>query len=299
MAAAVCFGECMLELSQSREGLARVGFGGDTLNTAVYLSRAGIATSYMTALGGDAWSVGLKADWVREGLDTSLVTTHPDRAPGIYAISTDAAGERSFTYWREQSAARAFFQTSGAADAMARAAQASLLYLSGITLALFTPAERREIGKLCQTVRSNGGRVAFDPNYRPRLWPDKAVFQTAIVELAPTLSIVLPSFDDEAALWGDESPQATAERWSGLGVAEVIVKNGSAGALTSTGIVRGPDVGRPIDTTGAGDSFNAGYLSIRLAGGAEDTAALAGATLAATVIQHPGAIIPRHAMLGT
>jgi 2-dehydro-3-deoxygluconokinase len=293
MSKVVCFGECMIELSRDSNGVARVSFGGDTLNTAVYLARLGVATSYMTAIGVDAWSASLRADWVHEGLDTRCVTTHPSKAPGLYAISTDAAGERSFTYWREQSAARAFFETVGASKALVSAAQADLLYLSGITLALFTMDERAQILELCHTVRANGGRVAFDPNFRPQLWESKEAFQDAVRLIAPALSITLPSFDDEAAVWGDQSPEETAARWTSLGVAEVVVKNGIAGALTSSGVVCGPIVTAPVDTTGAGDSFNAGYLGALLAGSSTAVAALAGANLAATVIQYPGAIIAR------
>jgi 2-dehydro-3-deoxygluconokinase len=292
----ICFGECMIELSRGSDGVARVSFGGDTLNTAVYLARLGVATSYMTAIGSDAWSAGLRADWVKEGLNTSYVTTHYEKAPGLYAISTDAAGERSFTYWRDQSAARAFFKTNGANKALSAAARAHLLYLSGITLALFTSNERDRILKLCQTVQANGGKVAFDPNFRPRLWRSKEAFQDAIRHIASAISIVLPSFDDEAAVWADQSPEETAARWSALGVAEVVVKNGIAGALTIGGIVRGTIVTAPVDTTGAGDSFNAGYLAARLSGHSTEAAALAGANLAATVIQHPGAIIAQASM---
>jgi 2-dehydro-3-deoxygluconokinase len=293
---AVCFGECMIELSRSSDGVARVGYGGDTLNTAVYLARLGVPTSYMTAIGTDAWSAGLRADWASEGLDTRHVTTHPNKAPGLYAISTDAAGERSFTYWRERSAARAFFKTPNASVALSAASQAGLFYLSGITLALFTSVEREQISKLCHTVRANNGQVAFDPNFRPRLWRSKKAFQDAIWKIAPALSIVLPSFDDEAAVWGDRGPEETAARWSGLGVAEVVVKNGIAGAFTSAGTVRGPIVTAPVDTTGAGDSFNAGYLATRLSGRSIEAAALVGSNLAATVIQHSGAIISRDSM---
>lgn len=292
----VCFGECMIELSRGADGVARVSYGGDTLNTAIYLARLGVPTAYMTALGADAWSANLTADWAREGIDVSLVTIHPDRAPGIYAISTDSHGERSFTYWRDQSAARAFFETEGATKAIAAAKAADLLYLSGITLALFPAAERSHVIRLAHEVRGHGGRVAFDPNYRPRLWPCKNDLQQAIRDLAPALSIALPSFDDEQSLWGDANLEVTAARWTSLGVAEVVVKNGASGALTSAGLVRGPVVDTPTDTTGAGDSFNAGYLAARMRGASAEAAAIQGAKLAACVIQHSGAIVPRSVM---
>lgn len=290
----VCFGEGMIELARGADGQARVGSGGDTLNTAVYLARLGVPVSFLTALGGDPWSEDLRKAWGAEGVALDLALTHPGRAPGLYAIATDAAGERSFTYWRDQSAARALFDCPGVEDALALAARCDLLLLSGITLALFDDAGRARIGALLRAVRANGGRVAFDPNHRARLWPDVGRYRAAVTAIRPYVSIALPSFDDERAVWGDAAPDATFERWSAGGV-ETIVKNGSEGALTAAGWVPAP-VRVALDTTGAGDSFNAGYLSARLAGHGVEEAARRGARLAAEVVRHPGAIIPRHAM---
>jgi 2-dehydro-3-deoxygluconokinase len=295
MRGVVCFGECMIELSRAADGAAKVGFAGDTLNTAIYLSRLGVPTRYMTALGHDAWSEDMRHQWADEGIDTSLVLTHPTRAPGLYAISTDPAGERSFTYWRDQSAARAIFECQGVEEAMSSAAQTGLLYISGISLAILTPSDRRRITHLARSVRQAGGVVAFDPNYRARLWPSPEAFKAAILDLVPSISCALPSFDDEAAVWGDPSPEATLARWTGpdMGVSDVVVKHGAHGALTRDGWVVARTVDKPVDTTGAGDSFNAGYLARRLAGDSPVMAAQFGAELAAQVVCHPGAIMPK------
>lgn len=293
---AVAFGECMIELARGPGGVARVGFAGDTANTAVYLSRLGVRTAYLTALGRDDWSADMRAFLAREGIDTGLVLTHPSRAPGLYAISTDTKGERSFTYWRDQSAARAIFECPEADVALASAARSGLLYLSGISLAIVEPAQRRRVTSLVREVRAAGGLVAFDPNYRGRLWPSVEDFKAAVLDITPALNMALPSFDDEAAVWGDDTPEATAARWSALGVPEIVVKHGTSGALTAHGWVPAALVADAADTTGAGDSFNAGYLARRLAGDGPAQAARFAVRLAAEVVRHPGAIIPLSAM---
>lgn len=293
--AVVCFGEAMMEVSRRQAGAAHVAYGGDTVNAAIYLARLGAPVAYMTALGTDPWSASLKAAWAAERIDLSLVTTHPTRVPGLYEITTSGTGERSFVYWRDTSAARAFFATSGADAALEQAAGCGLLLLSGVTLAIFTPDERRRIIALAEAVRANGGAVAFDPNWRPRLWSGAADFQEAVLALAPWISVALPSFDDEAAVWGDASPEATMARWRALGVAEVVVKDGAAGVLTVAGRTSQPAV-LACDTTGAGDSFNSGYLACRRAGLSVLEAASFGATLAARVVMHPGAIMPADRM---
>lgn len=294
---AVAFGECMLELTRSADGGARLRFGGDTLNTALYMARLGSRVQYATALGADAWSAEMKAEWVREGVDVDLVLTDPDRLPGLYAIRTDSAGERTFSYWRENSAARNFMRLPGSARVLEAMSQADLLYLSGISLSLFEHADRAVLRAVANTVRERGGDVAFDPNYRARNWPSPKAARTAIADFAPLVSIALPTFEDEAALHGDPSPERTAERWRAQGAGEVVVKLGPDGALLAdaAGLQRigTIPVETPIDTTGAGDSFNAAYLHSRLGGVDAPDAATAANALAGEVIRHPGAIILR------
>ena len=121
----VCLGEGMLELSRDSENW-RMGFGGDTLNTAVHLARAGHDVAYMTALGSCPFSMDLRARWEGEGLDCSLIATHPSRRPGLYAIALDDEGERTFTYWRDGSAARAMFEVPEIDETIAAAERADL-----------------------------------------------------------------------------------------------------------------------------------------------------------------------------
>lgn len=298
----LCFGECMLELSRTQKGDRnwRMGVAGDSYNVAVYLKRLGRDAAYMTALGKDEFSADIKAAWAAENLGPQWCLTHPDRSPGLYAIRLDDRGERSFTYWRNESAARAFFECDGIDGLLQAAGWCSIIYLSGITLSLFDDAGRARIAGLARAVRANGGKVAFDSNYRARGWPDKAAAISAIEDFAGHIDIALPTFEDDRALFGDDDPEACAARWHDAGATTVVVKLGEKGALLST-----PD-GRtyipalsaiPVrDTTGAGDSFNAAYLAARQAGLTAEQACAAGCRLAATVIQHPGAIIPPSAM---
>lgn len=296
MTRVVSFGECMLELSRQPDGAARLAFGGDSLNTAVYLARLGVDVSYATALGRDPWSEELRKAWAEEGLGLGLVLADPDRVPGLYAIRTDESGERTFTYWRDRSAARNFFHIEGAAKAVAGMTEADILYLSGITLSLFDGADRAAIRAIAQAVRGRGGRIAFDPNYRPRNWPSSEAARKAIGGFAPLVDIALPTFEDEQALWGDASPEATLARWREAGATTVVVKQGPDGALVGDAagvrLVETSPVD-PIDTTGAGDSFNAAFLHAVLGGADLVAAARAGHALAARVIGCSGAILPR------
>ncbi len=165
----IVIGECMLELTRD-EDRWRLGYAGDTFNTAVYLSRLGVPTAYMTALGADTFSEDMRAQWQADGLDTSLVLTDHARLPGLYAVRNDASGERHFYYWRENSAARRLFTLPGIEVAVTRACAARQLYLSGITLSLFTQTEREQLYEIAAAVRAGQGQVIFDSNYRPSGW---------------------------------------------------------------------------------------------------------------------------------
>lgn len=294
----VCFGECMIELSRGASpGEWRMGFGGDAANVAIYCARQEMDVRFLSAVGVDPHSASM-LDFLRgEGVSCDLVLTHPDRVPGLYAIRTDECGERTFTYWRDRSAARDLFRLPTAADMMASAAKAHLLYLSGITLSLFEGPELDLVIDLARKVRENGGEVAFDSNYRPRGWASPEAARVAFAAIAPMCSIVLPTFEDERLLFGDRTPQETLARWRHAGAELVAIKLGDDGALVSSSSDDSIHVACPkrrsaVDSTGAGDSFNAAFLSSLLRGADPTAAALAGHKLAGEVVMHPGAIVP-------
>lgn len=280
----------MLELSRGSSGWD-LGYGGDTLNTAIHLARAGVATAYLTALGTDPFSTDLLARWAAEGLDTSLVLTHPTRNPGLYAITCDDAGERSFTYWRSESAARHLFDCNGIEPASEAAAQADLLGFSLISLAILPDADRRKLLALAHEVRGRGGLVVFDGNYRPRLWPDPQAAREWRDAAIAVASIGLPTLEDEAAISGEQLAAQVIAHWRDLGCAEVVVKMGSAGACLPDGrLIPPPAILNPVDTSGAGDAFNGGYLVARLNGATSEDAVMAGHRLAGWCVIHRGAI---------
>jgi 2-dehydro-3-deoxygluconokinase len=291
----VCCGEGMLELSR-RGAEWQLGHGGDTLNTAIHLARAGHDVAYLTALGTDPFSERLKQDWEAEGIDTSLVLTHPQRRPGLYAIVTDDAGERSFTYWRETSAARELFALPETEEALRQVVDAELLAFSLITLAILPPAGRERLLTLAAAVRAGGGKVAFDGNYRPALWPSAAEACAARDAAIATSDIGLPTLEDETALSGEANAEAVAAHWTGLGCTETLVKLGAEGCLLPDGMIVAPErMLAPVDTSGAGDAFNAGYLGARLSGSNITEAAKAGHALAGWTIMRRGAIPTRDA----
>ena len=306
-------GECMIELrptlplplhdDQHVPRAMAQSFSGDVYNTAVYFRRLSThpGSQFISATGDDSISVSLRREIACQNLGIDLIATHPGALPGLYWIETNAAGERSFLYWRQQSAARHMLDDAHADTLMQQAAHCGLLYFSGITLAILDPARRRRLLGLAQAVRTHGGWVAFDSNYRPRLWEtrDEALHWTRLALAQASHALV--TLDDETALHGDVDAQACLQRTRAAGVGEVVVKLGEQGCLvqaadmeTAQAVITQKVVA--VDTTAAGDSFNAAYLAARRQGASAIASAEAGCALAASVVLHPGAIMSPETM---
>jgi len=298
-------GECMIELQKHGEqGTMDYRFGGDTLNTAVYMARlldpAVANVAYVTGLGLDGMSAEMLAAWKREGIATASVLRLPDRLPGIYMIETDPLGERRFHYWRKDSAARHWMAAPGADKVLAQLAAARMVYLSGISLAILAPNDRERLIATLAQCRAAGGQVVFDNNYRPRLWESADTAREVYARVLAHADIALLTLDDEVALYGPGDALDAIARTRALGAGEVVVKCGGDPAVVwhdgHVHEVAPEPVKDVIDTTAAGDSFGAGYMAARLSGKGPEDAARAGHRLAGTVIRHRGAIIPRDAM---
>lgn len=288
-------GECMVELAPEGPGLFRQGFAGDVFNTLWYARRSlgdGWRVEFFTGLGTDRLSEDLAAFAEAAGISCGSAVRMADRTLGLYMIHL-AAGERSFSYWRDSSAARRML--AAPEQAAARIAAADVVYLSGITLAILPPADADALIGLAAGARAAGKLVAFDPNIRPRLWDSAERMRAVIARAAAAASVVMPSFEDEAAAFGDASPAATADRYAALGCGHVVVKNGADAVLTLVGAVRADHAVAPVaevvDTTAAGDSFNAAYLAEFLRSGDTAAAVRAGQAQAARTISFRGALV--------
>jgi len=290
-------GECMVELARRQDGAFDLSIGGDTFNTAIYLTRLGAQVSYVTAVGDDPYSARIIEAANAAGLGISNILTVKGRMPGLYLIETDR-GERSFWYWRDRAPARELFELPGHEQLAQTLAGARMIYLSGITLSLYSEIGLMRLEAAIVAARTNGAQIAIDGNYRPVGWGhDQTRAQSIYQRFWKHADIALPSFDDECALWGDASPTDTTNRLSGFGVREICLKLADKGAIVvrdegAPQPVAPAQIVSPIDSTAAGDSFNAGYLWGRINSEEPAKAATLGNRLAGIVIQHPGAIAP-------
>lgn len=304
-ASVAVIGECMLEVSLPSGGCelgksslpANLSFGGDVLNTAVYLARLNVGVDFVSAVGDDTLSDWLVKQWELEGVGCERVARAPNSSPGLYMISTDSVGERSFSYWRDSSPARKILDDEQQASSLFTAlGEYPWLYFTGISLAILPPLARASLLAFLDSYRAAGGKVAFDSNYRPRLWGDADQAKSLFTQVYRRCDLALLTLDDETALFGEDSLDSHVSRLRGAGIGELVLKLGAEGCaiVTDEGSLTVPAIRvQPVDTTSAGDSFNAGYLAKRIAGCDVNAAAKFAHSLAALVIQYPGAIVPR------
>lgn len=286
----------MIELIASDTEQASIGVAGDTYNTAVYLNKlstADIEVSYITALGTDRFSDRIFSELVQHGIRSDKIEKRETHMPGLYAISTDELGERSFSYWRGEAAARTLFQEPCTIKPELLC-DFDLIYVSGISMAILPPETRTKLISFLADFRNAGGKLVFDSNYRPRLWESVEIARDITMTMWSITDVALPSIDDEIELFGDQNEAAVLARLIEAGVSFGALKRGLAGPLpigqsvTQKIYTKVADV---VDTTAAGDSFNAGFLLEYAQGRSLEDAMQTGHTLAAKVIQAKGAII--------
>lgn len=301
-------GEAMIELRSVCLGSQTiVGYGGDTINTAVYAAREGrqhgFRVQFLSALGDDPMSESMIAAWRDEGIDTDAVERIPGKLPGIYSISTNRCGERQFYYWREASAVRQLFRAGTADDILAQIRCCDYLYLTGITLSVLPERARHSLLSAVRGLRNSGIKLVFDSNYRPSLWKSASEARGSIRAMLAEAHIALLSAGDERQLWDDDGPESTLDRVQTLGVAEIVIKDGSGPCWLEYGgrrrrfpVITGP---LPVDTTAAGDAFNGAYIVARATGDSPEIATRRGLVVSAEVIGHSGAIVPRSLFVGS
>jgi 2-dehydro-3-deoxygluconokinase len=296
----ICIGEALIELTRGPDGTFTAACAGDSFNTAVYLARAGLSVGFATAVGDDAYSDSIVALALAEGLGANLILRVPGRLPALSLVERAQSGGRVSRVWGDGVPARELFELPDWMRIAQSLVSARLIYFSGITLSLYSNNGLGRLFAALEVARQQGAKIAFDGNFRPTGWKGNlARTRTVFMEALKRVDIALPAFDDEAVLWGDPSPESTVARLQAFGVGEIVVKNGPNSALVATSrgleFVPVPEILVPVDPTAAGDGFNAGYLAARLSGSEPAQAASVAYRLAADIINHAGALLPRSA----
>lgn len=291
------FGECMIELNHASSNTINQSFAGDVFNAAVYLKRSfdNHKVHLVTAVGKDSYSEDMIEFFQQENIDCDLVFKSDTKIPGLYSIQLDEHGERSFTYWRDNSAAKQVMQHIDE-DAIATLSAGDIFFFSGISLAILEKSDLDAFWQLLSTLKAKGVTIAFDLNYRPRLWQSKEEAQELTIKAFAHSTLYLPGVEDMANLFGISSLTDIKEFLDQFSWNEIVLKNGPEEVVyfdkeQQQNVAITP-VKKVVDTTSAGDSFNGSYLGARMNGNSPVDAIKLASSVAGFVIQHKGAIVP-------
>ncbi len=311
------FGECMVELradkalnssqnsvsainsseSDASSKILKQSFAGDVINTAIYLKRTfpELNAHFVSAIGKDVFSSDMLSFIKKERIGSQFVFQSEHKIPGLYAIETDDTGERTFTYWRENSAARDIMQFIEA-DHLQAFNSGDVFFYSGISLAVIQPHDRAKFWTLIRQLKSKNVSIVFDPNYRARMWQTPKHAQQQFELAFEHADIALPGVDDFVELYGLNTTEQVYQFCQQYNLKELIIKNGPAQLFISVNghnqTIDITPVENVVDTTSAGDSFNGVYLGARMQGIAVEQAIELASRAAGFVIQHKGAIVP-------
>ncbi|MFT5697459.1 MAG: 2-dehydro-3-deoxygluconokinase [Desulforhopalus sp.] len=297
-------GECMIELQEVEPGVTKQTFGGDTLNTAMYMARLSryfpVKVDYVTALGVDNFSDKMVAFWEAEGVGSDLVLRQEGESPGLYYIQLDEDGERHFSYWRSEAAAKKCFEYEKSEELLARLGDYDAVYLSGISIAILTATSRARLYDRLAQLAESKTKIYFDYNYRPHLWKTAAEGIQAYEAILSWCDTVFVGLDELAAIHGVTTTEAGHKFLADKGVRESVIRSGAEPCSIQVGgqrfEVTPEKVTKVVDTTAAGDSFSGAYLLARNSGCSVEKAARIAHRMAAYVIGHKGAVAPLNAM---
>ena len=280
-------GEPMVELCATSPGRLSVveefkrGWGGDTSNFAVATARLGGSAGYVCRLGGDEFGRSFLDLWRREGVDASHVIVEPDGFTAVYIISLTEGGGHDFTYYRTGAAASRYSPRYLDTEYVAKA---KILHTSGISLAVSGSLREASLEAM-RICKEAGGRVSFDVNMRPKLWP-LDVARAACGRAVGNSDVVFASVEDTHTLYGVGEPEGAAEKLRSLGAGTAVIKQGGEGCHISSEWASFDSPGYSVDvvdTTGSGDAFDAAFMiGLLEKWGMEESAAFANAVGALT-----------------
>ena len=303
MKSLLAIGECMMELREADKDTLYRSYAGDTYNSAVYAKRwaADLNVSFFSALGRDPLSDQMIDVWQSHGLNCSCVLKSDDRLPGIYAINIDEHGERSFVYWRDQSAATRMMQLLEKAGGVSVLGQHDIAYVSGISFAILSELDKEALLSLLIALKSRGAKIAYDPNVRLRMWDNRELARRWNDRVYQICDIALPGLEDHSTLYGHTNHTHVKSYLSQFAISKIIIKCDDDGVYVYEDTEPAQHhpfqaAARQVDSTAAGDSFAGTYLAAQLSGSSTKQSVIAAMKVARIVVQHKGAIAPREAM---
>ena len=251
----------MIELSNMNDNFFRQSFAGDTANTAIYLSRLGAKSSYISSVGKDELSIKMLNFLKKENVQINNIFQNKNKTLGLYLIQNNKKGERTFFYWRSNPAAKTLFEDVNSKKLFDQISRHKAIYFSGITLSIYDQKSINKFYKILKLLKNNGTKICFDFNVRIKNWKSKKIAQQTLIKFSNIADILFMTKEDINNL--------------GLKNYKIIINNNYKNKITvfrlGNGEIKVFNKGnlekykfyllkKVKDTTACGDAFNACFL---------------------------------------
>lgn len=288
-------GECMIEMSNLKDNKYIQSFAGDTFNFLVYIARFEHKTSFLSAIGNDYYSSNLIQFFKKENISTKLLHKIKNTNLGLYLIKNNSLGEKEFFYWRESSPVRNFLNYINVKDIIDKLLKQDLIYFSGITLSLLNKIGLLNLNKIIKILNNKNKIIVFDYNIRTKGWLNLYDARDQINKFLKFVSIAFASGEDIKFLYGNNNMKNIKNIIHEHNIKSFIYrKNSNQTYFLSKNksiFIKNKIFNKIIDSSGAGDAFNAAYISHLLSGNNTINCLKFGDQIAKKVLMKKGAII--------
>ena len=287
-------GECMMELSNAKHALYSQSIAGDTLNFSSYLDKNIFDISYFTAVGISEISKRVISFLQKQKIKTNLVSQISSHEVGLYLIENSKIGEKIFYYWRDNSAAKFFFNNQNIKKCQNQLKKFQYVYFSGITLSLFDDNNFHKFLILIEFLKKKQIKIMFDFNIRIKKWSKKKLF-SYFSKTLPFVDILFSSGEDLNFLKGNASLRTFKNLIQKYNIEHAIYRNNARLNYSfykdESYFIKNKIKNKVVDTSGAGDGYNATYISKFIKFNDPQKALHAASEIGAKIVMKKGAIV--------
>ncbi|PYZ95993.1 2-keto-3-deoxygluconate kinase [Alteribacter lacisalsi] len=262
----ITIGDAMVSMQPQTEGPMRFvnafdrKAGGAEFNLAIGCARLGLRTTWVSRLGNDEFGRFIRNFARGEGVDTSEVKLVDGYPTSVQFKEVYEGGGGQTFYYRSNSPTSTLTEEAISASIFNGG---QVLHITGVFMALDKKKNVPIIKKAIRHAKEQGLFISLDPNIRLKLW-EKEEAREALLDILPEVDLLLAGVEEAEILFNSVDPDIIFQKCRALGLTSVVLKDGENGSIGwengETIISPAVKAQKVVDTVGAGDGFDAGYL---------------------------------------